>query len=103
MITDEMVKKALDAYWQSIHGDGIRDMRNALEAVAPMLIAPYQRALEACNGALANSGAAYALALADCNKARAQGMREAAQIATNSPISNIEINILARAQEIDPK
>jgi len=84
IITDEMVKKAYDAAMGEkylIHG-----MRAALEAVAPMLIADIQRELDACNGALTNSGAAYALVLADRDKLIAQGLRG-----------------LIRAQKIDPK
>jgi len=88
MITDEMVDKALVVWWKadpditSLHGQ----MRAALEAVAPMLIADVQRELDACNGALTNSGAAYALVLADRDKLIAQGLRG-----------------LIRAQKIDPK
>jgi hypothetical protein len=102
-ITDEMVDKAENAYWQCRSLNLYGHMRTALETVAPMLIAPYQRALEACNGALANSGAAYALALADRNKLIAQGMREAAATARGDMQFNLERAILDRAQELDPR
>ncbi|RPJ17048.1 MAG: hypothetical protein EHM33_33325 [Chloroflexi bacterium] len=69
MITDEMVEKALEAAEDAYPESKRSDMRAALEAVAPLLIA--------------------------------QGLREAAEIATE------EFDpwrfILARAQELDPK
>jgi hypothetical protein len=100
MITDEMVEKALEAAEDAYPESKRSDMRAALEAVAPLLIAGYQQSLNklgdaydkkceelaACNGALKNAGAAYALLLADRDKLIAQGLRG-----------------LIRAQKIDPK
>ena len=103
-VTDEMVEKARMAYVQAepfMSGSWKSGcIRAALEAVAPLLIADYQQSLNvlgdaydkkckelaACNGALKNAGAAYALVLADRDKLIAQGLRG-----------------LIRAQKIDPK
>jgi hypothetical protein len=39
IITDEMVKKAVEVYWDDTSSNTFPAMRAALEAVAPMLIA----------------------------------------------------------------
>jgi len=81
-ITDEMVEKARAA----MRGTGDHKMRAALEAVAPLIIAPYEEAL----GRLSRT----------CDRQRAAGMREAAKL-LQGPYPEGPNAILARAAELE--
>jgi len=83
MITDEMVEVAREAMASYPARD---EVRAALEAVAPLLVADVQRELDACNGALANSGAAYALVLADRDKLIVQGLQGLTRLADRNKL-----------------
>jgi len=101
MITADMVDKAEEAYDDVVTPDNPASewqaMKASLAAVAPMIIAV---ALETRPPALLKDALDKTI-----NKARAQGMREAIEMADDNDFDNWnewQIAVLERAQELDP-
>jgi len=103
MITDEMVEKALEAAEDAYPESKRSDMRAALEAVAPMLIADYQRSPNVLRDAYDAQAERFAV---ERPKLIAQGLLEAAGICgdyAGEMADELKDAILARAQELDPQ
>jgi len=105
-VTDEILDKAESAY--NSFGDPEApacdppSMRAALEAVAPALIADYQRSPNVLRDAYDAQAEKFAV---ERPKLIAQGMREAGEIidASEGDVDFAKFKLQSRAQELDPK
>jgi hypothetical protein len=102
MITDEMVEVARRT-WLELDASSKECWRAALEAVAPMLIADYQRSPNVLRDAYDAQTERFAV---ERPKLIAQGMMEADDIVSQwkgGAVADLHKAILNRLQELDPK
>jgi len=99
-VTDEILEKAVEAYEEAATGLITVDMRAALEAVAPALIADYQRSPNVLRDAYDAQAEKFAV---ERPKLIAQGLREAAGIidASEGDVDFAKFKLESRIQELE--